>query len=142
MAVRHGHITLPAQSESVTAGRHFLTLTLAEWGLGALTDEVALAASELLTNAVLHARTPLEVAMQLTDQLVVSVQDGCPPWQADLSPPDLTEPGQDDVAAWDSEGGRGLLLLAAVSDAWGIRPEPTGKTVWFSLALPAAFVGR
>lgn len=150
MRERNERISLPGQVESVTAGRHFLTLILAEWGLSAWTDPVALAASEVLTNAVVHAGTPIEVGLQLSrgstqdlssgnvvgGVLVVWVRDGCPPWTP--TPP----PGGVGLPEWDSESGRGLALVEAVSDAWGVRPEPTGKTVWFSLRVPAPTTGR
>lgn len=138
MDERDERIRLPGQYESLTAvGASFLTLTLVEWGLGLLTDALSLAASEVLTNAVLHARTPIEVAMHLSEQLVVSVHDESPPW--------LTEPtdaAQTALPDWDSEGGRGLPLIEAVTDAWGVRPEPPGKTVWFSLLPPPHLARR
>lgn len=128
---QHERLALPAQPESVTAARHFLTLTLTAWGLTALIDKVALAVSEVLTNAVVHAQTALEVDMHVGEQLVVSVRDGSPPWAAlPLGAVASTLP------EWDSEGGRGLALVQAVTDAWGVCPEHLGKTVWFTLDLP------
>lgn len=122
---------MPGQLESVPAGRHFLTMMLLECELTALSDAVALAASEVLSNAVLHARTSIEVVFDLGEQLIVSVHDGTPPWTS-------TGPGVSHLAlpASDSETGRGLALVAAVTDTWGVRPKLSGKAVWFSLALP------
>lgn len=78
--VRQERLTLPAQVESVPAARHFLSYMLGQWGLAALVDAVALAASELLTNAVVHAGTPIEVRLLVAGSLVVSVRDGRPAW--------------------------------------------------------------
>ena len=137
MHKRHERLGLPGQPQSVSTGRHFLTLTLAEWGLSPLTETVALAATEVLTNAVVHAGTPIEVVVQLAEELTVSVRDDGPPWTAEPA-----GPGGVGLPPWDSEGGRGLALIEAVSDAWGVRTEPAGKTVWFSLARPAQPAGR
>jgi len=118
---------MPAQPESVTAARHFLCQMLSAWGLAELTDTVALAASELLTNAVVHARTSFEVTVLADQDLLVSVRDSAVPWR-------LGQPA--DLPDWPQESGRGLALVAAVSHQWGVRPEPDGKTVWFTVALP------
>ena len=57
-------------------GRFVATVT----PTASLSDAVALAASEVLSNAVLHARTSIEVVFDLGEQLIVSVHDGTPPW--------------------------------------------------------------
>lgn len=130
MCARYEHLDLPGQAESVPAARHFLQYTLAQWGLASLNDEVALAASELLTNAVVHACSPFRLELECTSYLLVSVRDS--------APGDLLRPSATDLTdvEWDAEGGRGLRLVAALSSAWGVRQTPPGKTVWFSMPLP------
>lgn len=133
MRERQHRVRFPAQPESVPAGRHFLTMTLMEWDLTGLVETVALASSEVLTNAVVHARTAFEVEVRAREHLVVSVHDGGPLWTGAAAgglPQPLALPG------WDVESGRGLALVEAVSDAWGVRRDVHGKTVWFSLAIP------
>lgn len=119
---------LPAQLRSAADARHIVRDVLRTWpGPGAasvdLTDDATLLVSELVTNAVLHARSDVVVGMQLTDhRLRVEVAD---------SSPELP------VLQSDSEvalGGRGVALVDAYADSWGVvsRP-PQGKTVWFEL---------
>jgi len=97
-----------------------------EWGLISLTEAVELVVSELVTNSVTAARTMPQVApvrlWLLTDTRDVLVMA----WDASPRPPVLTDLG--DLA----ESGRGLLLVQALSQAWGSYPTPQrgGKVVW------------
>jgi len=127
---QHETLELPGQVESVPAGRHFLQYTLAQWGLAGLGDDVALAASELIANAVLHARSSFRLELVCNEQLVVSVRDNTPGALPPAPSADVL------LAGSDAEGGRGLALVAALSSAWGVRQTPPGKTVWFSMPLP------
>jgi len=103
---------------------------LHEWGLRALAEDAALIVSELTTNAadasaVLPERPPIALRLLASEKsLVIEV------W--DHSPLDL-EPRMADA---DAECGRGLTVVAAISDRWGC--ERTGhrrKVVWAELAL-------
>ena len=130
--VRRQDLTLPPQVESVPAARHFLKLQLREWGLQAASDTVEIAASELLTNAVVHARTSFDVTIILDDNLTVSVRDtgGCFPRELRTGTEELELP------PWDREGGRGLALVAAITDGWGLTANDSSTTVWFHVRLP------
>lgn len=78
--------------------------------------------SELVTNAVMHARTPLDIRVNVEpDQMRVDVRDHDPtlPWRRSCSP--------------DALGGRGLHLVDALATTWGAEPCPDGKVVWFTL---------
>ena len=103
---------------------------LLAWRLPALVDSVVLVVSELVTNAVLHARTGLSIEVERHDGVVrVTVRDGSP------QQPRRRRHG---VSAGT---GRGLGLLATLATAWG--SETTGpphrKAVWFELPVdPAA----
>lgn len=130
---RRERVRFPPQPESVPAGRHFLTMTLLEWDLTGLVEAVALASSEVLTNAVVHARTAFEVEVRAAEHLVVSVHDGGPLWTRSAAGPSA---GSVALPGWDVESGRGLALVEAVCDDWGVRRDVAGKTVWFSLAIP------
>ncbi|MEU1691092.1 ATP-binding protein [Streptomyces hirsutus] len=119
---------LPADRRSVGRARHLVTEQLGVWGV--VPDDCATAAlvvSELLTNAVLHTRsrriactlgaTPDLVLIQVTD-------DGSGP-----SAPRTRRAGPRD------EVGRGLLLVKAVSEHWGVGGAEygDGRTVWAML---------
>lgn len=81
--------------------------------------------SELVTNAVVHARTDLDVRVAVApDELRVEVSDGSP-----LVP----APRQ---VADDANSGRGLHLVDRLARSWGVEPAAAGKTVWFTLDSP------
>ncbi|HZT64683.1 MAG TPA: ATP-binding protein [Acidimicrobiales bacterium] len=89
-------------------------------------DTIALLVSELVTNAVLHARTALEVGVSRSaDEVLVSVGDLVE-----------THP-QPDSQAEDGLGGRGLTLLRGLSHRWGVHSYETGKSVWFTMLAAA-----
>jgi anti-anti-sigma factor len=110
------------------AGRDFVRLVCGRWGLGGLAEPAALVASELITNAVAHAGTVLELRMELRrSQLQVAVADQDPDLGGVLAAKD------------GDERGLGLLVVERVATAWGVRREGSGgKVVWCLLALPAA----
>jgi anti-sigma regulatory factor (Ser/Thr protein kinase) len=119
---------------SAGAARSFVREAFAEVGETAALFAAELAVSELVTNAILHAATAVELTVRITDEdVTVSVHDGHPrlPTQRESSRNATT--------------GRGLVLVASVSDAYGVELEPPeGKSVWFrvlrgidTLAAPA-----
>lgn len=89
-------------------------------------DAVVLAVSELVTNAVEHAGTRIELRAGTDgDCLRIEVADG----SGDLPREGRPQPG--DV------GGRGLLLVKQLADRWDVTTTSTGKTVWFERRLGA-----
>jgi anti-sigma regulatory factor (Ser/Thr protein kinase) len=124
---RTAGVDLPAAPQSAAAARRFARAVLAEWRLPALADDVDLVISELITNALLHARADRRVPPQATIRLDLEQYGGdlyCR--VADGSPLPPTPEQAGDTA----ESGRGLLLVEAVSAAWGWSHEPRGKVVW------------
>jgi len=123
---RQRHLVLPADLNSVRTARSFARDVVTEWNVPGLIDDVQLAVSELVTNAVRHAGTDVVMTLRLDDKLVVEVQD---------SDPELRHPA---VPTTDplATSGRGLQIVSAVSVDWGVRSVPDGKIVWFALALP------
>ncbi len=90
--------------------------------LGPVSDDLALVVSELVTNAVRHAESPLRLEIQTGEhRVVVAVADGS------VSPPVAR------VADDESEGGRGMALVDLLAAETGVRPHPAGKTVWAAL---------
>ena len=88
-------------------------------------SDSSLIVSELVTNAVLHAGTTIGVTVgRLGDGVRIDVSDGDP----HLPVVDAISP--DDLLSNRSMVGRGLALVAAVSDRWGAEPDGDGKAVW------------
>lgn len=122
----------PASCGSVALARHFLLDHLG----GRYDEGVELAAlmlSELATNAVQHAATEFEVAVTTTPEaggcsVHVRVTDWAPGFPAPQEPPA------------ESPHGRGLRIVEALADAWGVevRRGRSGKAVWFTTLAVAA----
>jgi anti-sigma regulatory factor (Ser/Thr protein kinase) len=114
--------TFPAEAESASRARTFVSHLLTEHDLSYLVQDVRLVTSELATNAMLHARTPFTVSLeQLVRIVLLTVEDGSP---------STPEP----VGARDMDThGRGLFLVDHTSHDWGVRKGPEGtKSVWAS----------
>lgn len=107
------------------AGRRFVQATLRDWGHEDLVDTAGLLVSELVTNAVLHARAAPTVVVRLVrDLLRIEVID-----------PSSRLPRAKGYAV-DSSTGRGLLLVDRMAEAWGTEIRPGGgKVVWFELRV-------
>ncbi|MET9118430.1 ATP-binding protein [Streptomyces longwoodensis] len=122
---RHCTVELQALPSRIGQVRRIVSAQLRYWHLDALIDRAALGVTELLTNVHLHAQPDKTCTVELElllDRLTVSVRDHDP-----------TLPVME-VADRLATGGRGLALVAAVSESWGARPDgDTGKVVWFTL---------
>jgi len=123
----HGHacsrVYLPT-AESVPAARHFVVDVLRAWGHESLAADAALIVSELATNALMHAASPFRAVVdRRRGGLRIGVED------AAVSPLERRVAGADDVS------GRGVDIVAALSERWGYSPVPGGKVVWAELPL-------
>ncbi|MFJ1705598.1 PAS domain S-box protein [Kitasatospora sp. NPDC088346] len=115
---------LPAVPASASSGRRFLRAALRAWDCAGAEDTACLLSSELIANAVRHARGPIGLRLHRTaGELTVEVADASPALPAPR------------IADCSSEDGRGLSLVEALARSWGTRPTGTGKTVWFTLPL-------
>jgi len=90
--------------------------------------DAELAVGELVTNAIVHAKVHHDAQIEIvirrsTELLRVEIHDG------DITIPTLRT--VDDAVA----GGRGLHIVEATTDRWGVQPSPTGKFVWFEIDL-------
>jgi anti-sigma regulatory factor (Ser/Thr protein kinase) len=124
-------VELPAEASSAAAARAAVRSLLATVpGPGAepqAVDRVLLLTSEVVTNAILHARTPLRVTAELVDgQVLVRVYDS------------LQMPPRRRAYRADAGTGRGIQLVEALSDTWGVDQTSAGKSVWFAVALSGA----
>lgn len=97
------------------------------WGCRDSIPDAELLVSELVTNAVLHARSATQVTIERSGSTVrVSVHD------ASTARPRLRDSGPEAVT------GRGLLLVDRIANRWGVDPEDAGKWVWFEVGCRLA----
>ncbi|MER6342956.1 ATP-binding SpoIIE family protein phosphatase [Streptomyces sp. NPDC001595] len=127
------------------AGRRLLRTALREWaelglpGADRVGEDAAVIVSELVTNAVVHAGTDVELAYRLeteTGALVVEVTDRHParaPRDGDTGPAPAHE---------TPEYGRGLRLVATLAESWGVTYRRGAKTVWARLGGPEREAGE
>ena len=116
-------VTFPPDAEAASLARRFVADTLVGAAAESLSDIAVLLVSELVTNAVVHAGSDVEVAVRLLpDSVRIEV--------VDRAPADLLRPS---TPAQDSESGRGLMLVETLASAWGVEPLETGKAVWFEV---------
>ncbi|MEO3978579.1 ATP-binding protein [Streptomyces sp. CAU 1734] len=127
------------ERKTIPAAREFARAIVKEWGCDPRMDDVLLCVSELATNAVMHGAPPgrgyqLRFRLRSDGVLRVEVHD--------------SGPGVPVVrVSAEEESGRGLLLVAALADQWGIGERAPGKVVWCefataaTVAIPAAVSG-
>ncbi|WP_089105915.1 ATP-binding protein [Streptomyces hyaluromycini] len=129
---RHCSVELQALPSRIGQVRRIVSAQLRYWHLDPLIDRAALGVTELLTNVHRHAQPDknctVEIELQL-DRLTVSVRDHDPRLP-------VVEDGTE--IAPMATCGRGLAMVAAVSESWGVRPHDDGKVVWFTLPAPTA----
>ncbi|GCD39010.1 ATP-binding protein [Streptomyces chrestomyceticus JCM 4735] len=115
---------MPHAAEGAATARRLVHVALSAWGLAELADDSALVVSELVCNAVQHARSRcirVSVTRPGAARVRISVVD------KSMELPELREPGSGD------EDGRGLALVVGLAAAWGADPLPWGKRVWAEL---------
>jgi anti-sigma regulatory factor (Ser/Thr protein kinase) len=121
-------LTLTAGEHSARHIRRIVRSLLDEWELPELSDAVELGVTELVTNVVRHVpdRRCAVLVLRLAGAVRVEVTDGAP--ELPYTQPQLSV---------EAEGGRGLVLLDAIVDKWGVGPRSEGgKTVWFECGTP------
>ncbi|MFE0626304.1 SpoIIE family protein phosphatase [Streptomyces sp. NPDC058864] len=110
---------LTAEPAAVSAARKHVTAQLTAWGLDEATPTTVLIASELVTNAIRHARPPVRLRLiRCATSLTCEVTDG-----------GTTSPRLRRARTFD-ESGRGLFIVAQLTQRWGTRHHPQGKTIW------------
>ena len=151
------HVLAP-EPQSARTARGLLGTALAAWGLAAWQSDAAVIVSELVTNGVMHANTALMLNIcSDEDWLEVAVEDDSP-WPVQQRPQrqdvaadlvmlmqaeqhlgqqlDERDVRLDVGTAGTLAGGRGLLLVEALADEWGVTPRgDSGKAVWARLAV-------
>ncbi|MGS2641176.1 ATP-binding protein [Streptosporangium sp. LJ11] len=124
---REAYWDLPADLEVVGAVRRLAREALVAWGISAVAEDVTMVVSELVSNAVVHGRAPITLSLHRHGRIVCGeVTDHSIVWPSPL------------LAGPDSEHGRGLAIVAAYADRWGVESAPQGKTVWFVCVEPGS----
>jgi anti-sigma regulatory factor (Ser/Thr protein kinase) len=130
----HVRLLLEGDPRASGAARRFLREQLDRWEVDEDTsDSAQLCLSELVTNAVIHARTSSELTVQLEGRLLtVVVRDlGGSNRAADPSRHLPIPDDEDPLRVF----GRGLTLVDALADRWGSERDSSGTTAWFALEL-------
>ncbi|MGK5632938.1 ATP-binding protein, partial [Streptomyces sp. URMC 123] len=109
---------VPSDPAAVAPVRADARRHLIRWHLDDVTYAVELILSELITNAIRYGTPPVHARLINDRALTCEVSD------SSSTSPHLR------YAADDDEGGRGLYLIAHLSDHWGTRYSPRGKTIW------------
>lgn len=141
LALHRGHgpgpgisFVVAPEPESVTEARHFATAALEAWNMGAITDDVSLVVTELVTNALRHSLPPRPaepagaIRLRMICQapyVLCGIQDAA---ERDL--PTRREPD------YIAETGRGLHIVESFSRTWGCVRFTGGKVVWALFRLP------
>ncbi|MBA3744272.1 ATP-binding protein [Sporichthya sp.] len=155
MTRAHRHLRLPADDRTPAVARAAVRQVLLAGGRADQLDEALLLVSELSTNGIVHAGTPVDVDVVADETgVTITVSDqktglagmaiGVGSGPFDLIAAGGAEPPNGHLAAvpdpvWDDptveleERGRGLLLVDRLASSWGTSHHATGKSVWFRL---------
>ncbi|MER7795478.1 ATP-binding protein [Streptomyces sp. NPDC097640] len=132
MAIEHcmprkaWHLPFLAEPDEVPALRRSMRTHLTRWGLPDLIDAALICVSELVTNVIVHvgAGTPATMAVSMNGSYL----------RIEIHDPDRRALPTLLGATTTSESGRGLAMVTAVSDRWGVMPTDAGKTTWCEIA--------
>jgi anti-anti-sigma regulatory factor/anti-sigma regulatory factor (Ser/Thr protein kinase) len=124
----HDHIALAPVPDAASKARRFVRRVCSSWALDELVETVTLLANELVTNAIVHARTRIDLRLELRGRrLYVNVRDHDP------------RPVRSGTADERAESSRGLVIVDRAAKAWGVDDHPGGgKVVWCALDVPKA----
>ncbi|MFE1935298.1 ATP-binding protein [Streptomyces melanosporofaciens] len=122
-SIEHRAMSFARREHTAPAARGFITEALTQWQRTERIDDIRLCASELATNALLHGASEdglVLVRIELHDALLrLEVHD------SGDGTPTMREPQA------TADDGRGLLLISAVADNWGVdQQQGPGKCVW------------
>lgn len=115
--------TFPLEARSPARARRFVHDVLRRWAWDGPRRDVELLTSELVTNAVLHARSSVDVSIRCSDRGV----------RVEVADRSAQVPVAQDYRV-DAQTGRGLVLVERTSTSWGVQQREVGKTVWFEVA--------
>lgn len=134
---------LAPDARSVGQARRLVSGLLVDGERSALVDTALLLVSELVGNAVRYGEEPIKLDVRRSDdELTIGVSDASP--QLPVLPPPTAAVNAcnarttfDELHSEEPVGGRGLRLIAALADRWGVERRKSDKRVWFALRRPA-----
>jgi anti-sigma regulatory factor (Ser/Thr protein kinase) len=113
-------LDLPPAAASTREARRFIDAALSQWGLESVRDTALLLTSEIVTNAILHARTPVRLTIDRhRGDVVITVTDGS------VHSPIRRRQSK------DATTGRGIDLLDQLAAEWSVDIGADGKTLRF-----------
>lgn len=111
--------TFPPEASSASGARHLARDACRQWNRPDVAETVELLATELVANAIRYAQAPIDVRLIATPcGIRVEVSDDSPRRPVQQNPDQL------------AESGRGLWLIDAMADRWGVDAHTAGKRVW------------
>jgi anti-sigma regulatory factor (Ser/Thr protein kinase) len=122
------HIVLAPVATAASRARRFVRRLCSSWAIDELAEVATLLANELVTNAIVHARTRIDLRLELRgSRLHIAVRDHDP------------RPVRLRAEDRQAERSRGLLIVDRAAGAWGVDDHPGGgKVVWCTLDVPEA----
>jgi anti-sigma regulatory factor (Ser/Thr protein kinase) len=118
-------VELPADDARVARG--FIASTLARWHLGHLARHAVMVGHELVVNALHHGGPPASLRLRRgVDSVMIEVDDG-----------GIGIPAIPEIDDATSTSGRGLRIVTALAEDWGVVPRPAGKMVWAEVSATA-----
>jgi len=119
------------------------------WGVGDLADTAELLVSELVTNALVHTDRDAVFTARLYGGPIDGAAPGAAEGTREVGPARLRVEVEDESDQWpqrrtpgeQASSGRGLLLVEALADDWGVEPRGAGKRMWFELVAEAQAEG-
>ncbi|HEX6677982.1 MAG TPA: ATP-binding protein [Actinomycetes bacterium] len=122
------HIALAPVATAASRARRFVRRVGSSWAIDELAEAAILLTNELVTNAIVHARTPIDLRLELRgSRLRIAARDQDP------------RPVRPRAENRQAERSRGLLIVARAARAWGVDDHPGGgKVVWCTLDVPEA----
>ncbi len=125
--MRQASFPIAADPAELATARRFAEARLSDWGISSVCDSVVLVVSELATNAVIHGGSDPELRMTLDGTVLrIEVRD------AGSALPHVKAYSE------TARTGRGMVIVEALSTAWGTEVDDLGKVVWCELAAPQA----
>jgi GAF domain-containing protein/anti-sigma regulatory factor (Ser/Thr protein kinase) len=131
-ALRTGSLHIQRRDlHGVKAAHTFVDDRLRSWGLAAISDDLQLIVSEIVTNALIHAGSDVDVRLRaFADHVRLETRD------SDSNPPVPSPLAVSEEENGRAEHGRGLVIVEALAGAWNSSPNGQGKTVSLDMPIP------